>query len=189
MASGGSRRHLVALLLGVVTGLGHIYMRRRLKGVLLFYLFAAAANGVFIGRFWQGDAAPWIFNASLAAGLSTWVYGVLDLWRLTFGTDREALRVERDRLLREGLQRYLKGEDRAAKERLERALALDVDRADACVRFHMAVVSRRLGDVRGARRMLDRCEDVDEDGKWRYEVQEERTRLRAIERGERNGSG
>jgi hypothetical protein len=37
--------------------------------------------------------------------------------------------------------------------------------------------------------MLDRCEDVDEERKWRFEVQEERRKLRAIERGERNGSG
>ena len=46
--------HKVAIALSAVTGLGHIYLRRYVQGVVLFALFAAAANGVLIGALWQG---------------------------------------------------------------------------------------------------------------------------------------
>ncbi|HVY62250.1 MAG TPA: hypothetical protein VHF22_11390 [Planctomycetota bacterium] len=177
-ASGALRfRSSVAIALSAVTGLGHVYLGRYVQGVVLFALFATAANGVLLGALWQGPAARTITLASEVALVAVWVTGLASALRLTVFTDREKLRACRDERIREGLVHYLKDELRPALESFEAACACDVDRCDVDVLFHLGVIESRLGNRRRAERYFRRCLAWDPDAKWRAEVTEELARL------------
>src|SRR5437764_7927086 len=115
-----------AILLSLVTGLGHIYLGRHAQGVVLFALFAAGLNGILIGSFWQGDEAAWrIRVVSGAVAAVAFAFGTASILKLTLFTDREALRVRRDEALRRGLVHYLRDELRDADRAFREALRCD----------------------------------------------------------------
>lgn len=167
----------LALALSIVPGLGHLRLGRYGQGVAFFALFAAAANGVLIGSFWQGEeTAWWIRIASGALAALVFAVSTASIVKLSLLTDRAALARERDEALRRALVHYLRDELRDARRELERALRCDVDRRDADVLFHLGVVTKRLGEGRRARRHFAACLACDPTGKWRYEVETELAR-------------
>ena len=170
-------RSWVAIALSLVAGLGHVYLRRYVQGVLLFALFAVAANGVLLGALWEGPEARTISFASEVFLVAVWVAGFASVLRLTVFTDREKLRERRDEKIREGLVHHLKEEHLLAKICFEEACACDVDRDDVDVLFHLGVVEARLGNRRRALRYFKRCLAWDPARKWRAEVKEELARL------------
>jgi tetratricopeptide (TPR) repeat protein len=175
-----------AVLLGVVPGAGHLYLRRHVQGVVFFGLFAAALDGVLIGFLWQDPAvASRILHASATAAAIVWLLAMASVVNLAVLIDRDTIRRAREVKLREALAHYLRDEPAEAAEALEQVRALDIDANDAEVLFHLAVVRRRLGERRAARRLLKRCLAVDQEGTWRFEVEEE---LRAMVSEPRNGS-
>lgn len=182
----------MALLLSVVTGLGHFYLDHYLTGAVLFGLFATALNGIFLGFTLQAAASPEMLRAvSIFCFVVVWTFGFWHAYRLSFGTDRAALAQAKDQLLREGLIDYLRDDLEDAARKIERAAALDVDWVDPDPLFHLGVVSSRLaerraarGDVAGAklarRRALTSfrgCLSRDPARKWRAEVAEELRRM------------
>jgi hypothetical protein len=178
-AAPGARRirSWLAIALSAVAGLGHVYLRRYVQGVVLFALFATAANGVLLGALWQGPEARTISLASEVALVAVWVAGLASVLRLTVFTDREKLRERRDEKIREGLVHYLKDEYGPALASFEEACACDVDRDDVDVLFHLGVVESRLGNRRRAARYFRRCLAWDPREKWRAEVKDEMARL------------
>ncbi len=185
-------RNWVALLLSVVTGLGHFYLDHYLTGAVLFGLFATALNGIFLGFTLQATTSPEMLRAvSIFCFVVVWTFGFWHVYRLSYGTDRAALRQAKDQLLREGLIDYLRDDLEDAARKIERAVALDVDWIDPDPLFHLGVVSSRLaerrgarGDVAGARDARRRaltsfrgCLSRDPARKWRAEVAEELRRM------------
>lgn len=194
VTSAGRRppRNLVAVLLSLVSGLGHIYLEHYLLGSLLFALFVCGLNGVFLASTLQTLERPAsLFWSSLALLVTTWVGGLLHAWKLSFGTDRPGLERERVQLLRAGLLDYLRDDLEDASRKLERAVSLDVDWVDPDPLFHLGVVQVRLserhakrGDQAAARRArrlalaaFRKCAARDPAGKWRQELESEQRRL------------
>lgn len=186
-------RNWVALLLSVITGLGHFYLDHYVAGAILFGLFATALNGVFLGFTLQATSSPEVLRAvSIFAFVLVWAFGMWHAYRLSYGTDRVAMAQAKDALLREGLIDYLRDDLEDAARKIERAAALDVDWLDPDPLFHLGVVSARLADRRGARgdargskaarrRALQAFKDClvrDPIRKWRAEVADELRRMR-----------
>lgn len=186
-------RNWVALVLSVITGLGHFYLDHYVAGAVLFGLFATTLNGVFLGFTLQATSSPEVLRAvSIFAFVLVWAFGMWHAYRLSYGTDRVAMAQAKDALLREGLIDYLRDDLEDAARKIERAAALDVDWIDPDPLFHLGVVSARLAERRGARgdargskaarrKALSAFKDCltrDPMRKWRAEVDAELRRMR-----------
>lgn len=187
------RNNLLAVLLSLVSGLGHFYLEHYLLGGVLFVLFLSALNGVFLASTLHTLEHPeTVLWTSLTVLVLTWASGLLHAWRLSYGTDRPALEQERAQLLRAGLLDYLRDDLDGAARKLERAVTLDVDWVDPDPSFHLGVVQVRLSerhaqrdDQPAARRARRRalwafrtCQARDPALKWRREVEAEQRRLK-----------
>jgi hypothetical protein len=73
-----------------------------------------------------------------------------------------------DEIYSEALAAFVAGEDQKADELLKSALRLDGLDPD-CLLLR-AQVAARLGKKRRARRLLRKCRDFDEKGKWKWEI-------------------
>lgn len=185
-----------AMLLSLITGLGHIYLRHYVLGAALFALFAASLNGIALGLLLSSRpvlARALLFGSGPLAFI-VWTAGLAHAWKISYGTDRARLRGERRRLFREGLVRYLRDDLDGARDQLRRAVECDVDWEDPDALFHLGTTELRLAERRAARgetlaadrarrrglRSLAACLRRDDRLKWRAEVQLERQRAQAL---------
>jgi hypothetical protein len=182
------------MLLSLVTGWGHIYLRHYVLGAILFCLFATALNGVFLGSVIESDKslARFIFDASVPAAGAIWLFGLVHAWKISYGCDRVKLRAERTRLFRDGLTAYLRDDLDTAARALESCVDRDVDWEDSDALFHLGVVEMRRAEVfggRGERRAAERaqsrglrafkvCLAHDDRKKWRGEIAHEQARAK-----------
>lgn len=182
------------MLLSVVTGFGHVYLRHYVLGALLFAVFATALNAVFLGSVIESNKmlAHALFRAGVPLAIGTWVVGLVHAWKISYGTDRRRLREERQRLFREGLIAYVRDDLDAAARALGRVIDKDVDWEETDALFHLGVVELRRarrfeggGEARKAarsRRCAQRafrsCLARDDRKKWRGEIAHERERAR-----------
>jgi hypothetical protein len=178
------RSSALAIGLSVVSGLGHIYLGRPTAGVVYFALFAAAANGLIVAALWIGPEARTIAQVSGAALALVWLAALASAVRLSAMTDREALCLERSERLREGIVAGLRGDHRAALAAFETAARCDIDGDDADVQFHLGLAALRLGDERRAERAWRFCVHGCLEGRFRFEIERERAKLRAASGGE-----
>jgi len=182
------------MLLSLVTGLGHIYLRHYILGATLFCLFVTALNGIFLGSVIEADKAQasFIFKASVPAAVAIWVFGLFHAYKISYGCDRVKLRAERAKLFRDGLTAYLRDDLDTAARLLESCVDRDVDWEDSDALFHLGVVELRRaeelghrGERRGAERAQSRglrafrsCLAHDDRKKWRGEIAHEHARAR-----------
>jgi hypothetical protein len=183
------------MLFSIVTGLGHVYLRHYVLGAILFALFAMALNGVFLGTMIESkpQVAHALFETSVPLAVAIWVIGLVHAYRISYGTDRKRLRAERQRLFREGLIAYLRGDLDAASRALQSVAERDVDWEETDALFHLGVVelrrsavSQQRGDRRASLRQRRRglrafkaCLARDDRKKWRGEIANERERAKA----------
>jgi tetratricopeptide (TPR) repeat protein len=80
-----------------------------------------------------------------------------------------------EELYANALRAYISGEDKKADEFLSSALSLDELNADLL--FLRAVVATRLGKAKRARRLFRKCRNIDENGKWSWEIDAALSRL------------
>jgi hypothetical protein len=182
------------MLLSVVTGLGHIYLRHYVLGACLFSAFVFGLNGVFIGSVFESDKsfANFVFKASVPFTAAVWLAGLVHAYRISYGTDRAKLRAERAQLFRDGLTLYLRDDLDGAARAFESVVARDVDWEDADALFHLGVVELRRANrhaERGERRSAVRarrrglrafraCLAHDDRKKWRGEIAHEQARAK-----------
>jgi len=164
-------------------GCGHIAAGRHLKGLLLFFLFGFAADGVLYGQakaFLRPDQpTPTVCTLALLLGIGLWAYALADTVALVRRTRRVAASASvADAHVRQALVAYLANDLDAASAALRAALRLDPTDADAL--FYLGVVLARTGRPRHARRFLRRCLRWDRESKWEAEAQ---AQLRALEAG------
>jgi hypothetical protein len=182
------------MLLSLVTGLGHVYLRHYVLGAILFCLFATGLNGIFLGSVIESDKAlaGFLFKASVPFSIAVWIFGLGHAYKISYGTDRAKLRAERGQLFREGLTLYLRDDLDGAARALESVVDRDVDWEDADALFHLGVVELRRSDrhtSRGERRAAERararglrafraCLAHDDRKKWRGEIAHEQARAK-----------
>jgi hypothetical protein len=182
------------MLLSLVTGFGHIYLRHYILGAFLFSLFVAGLDGIFLGAVIESNKAfaYFIYRASVPFTIAVWAFGLVHAWHISYGTDRSKLRLERAKLFREGLTAYLRDDLDAAARCLESCVDRDVDWEDPDALFHLGVVELRRAErhaERGERRAAERarrrgarafrmCLAHDDRKKWRGEIAHEQARAR-----------
>jgi hypothetical protein len=180
------------MLLSVVTGFGHFYLRHYVLGAVLFSLFAIGLNGIFLGTVIKSDAAAAsrIYHVSIPFTCGVWLLGLIHCFKISYGTDRTRLREERARLFHDGLVAYLRDDLDAAAGALQQAVDRDVDWEGPDALFHLGVVELRRAArfaARGEKRAADRtrrrglrafrvCLAHDDRKKWRGEIAQERER-------------
>jgi hypothetical protein len=181
-----------ALLLSLVTGLGHVYLRHYVLGAFLFALFATALNGVFLGYVIESnkELGRTLVDVSVPLAVAIWIAGLAHAYKISYGTDRSRLRDERQRYFREGLLAYVRDELDTAALALQQAVERDVDWEDSDLLFHLGVVELRRAErsfLSGERRTAEHarsralrafryCLRRDEKKKWRAEIALERER-------------
>jgi len=147
-------------------------MRRPLRGVAIAGGFILALMVLLYRAFMVfgsllDDAA---FAWSLGTLVAIWLGALLDLFLETRPLS-PAAKTRRDGHFRRGVEFYLKDElDDALKEFRS---ALKLDRGDIESRLHLAMVYKRMGRTRQARRELKKCLALDHGDKWRREVTDE----------------
>ncbi len=165
----------------VLPGCGHIAAGQHAKGLLLFFLFGFAVDGVLYGRaqsFLRPEApGSAVYTIALLLGMGLWVYAVGDTVAIALRSRRIEAKAEvADSHIRQALVAYLADDLASATDFLRAALRVNPRDPDAL--FHLGVVHARAGRHRQARRALRRCLRADHDGKWDAEADAE---LRALE--------
>ena len=73
---------VIAKIIGIIPGAGHIWLKRYWTGILLFFLFANSLNAFFIGRFlWEYEGAEYIQAVALTVALFVWIFAYASLFR------------------------------------------------------------------------------------------------------------
>lgn len=172
-----SKRWCLAAL-SVWPGLPQVWLGEELLGLALAGLFAVALNLALAARFlWTEALDPtWAqFVGALAA--ATWAlslaYTLWWLWRCHPEPHRETI----DHHFRAAVELYLQGRWAESRRRLEQALALDENDADAWMQLGTLHVRTDRADE--ARVAFRQCLSVDPSAKWRWEVEEALARLGA----------
>jgi len=159
-----------ALIATIFPGLGHLIRFQNAKGLVLSVCFTMAFCGLLVGTFLYGgqtDTQPFTLLC-LVAMLVLWVVGFVDIIKAMYFVDEVALKEEKDRLYRQGLQYSLKNDLKNAKNSMEAVLKLDKFDTDAL--FQFGLIMLRMGETRRGRRFLKSSLDADIDEKWRWEI-------------------
>ena len=173
-------RHIVPVAISaLVPGFGHLVAGRPGRGVLLFFLFGFAIDGLLYSHVQsllppQEAALPPlnIRNASLALGAALWLIALADVIAIEMRKRRiESKAGEATEYIRQALVASLCDDWRAAARALHAALRINPRDADAL--FHIGAVYAASGHRRKARRALHRCIRSDHDGKWDKQAAEQ----------------
>jgi hypothetical protein len=171
------RTRLLALILALAPGWGHVYWGRQTLGLLLFTLFVvggfAALNGLILH---VGPGGSWLVRVSVLLTALVLVWNWVDILLRTAGGRARREDEERDRRLRDGMITYLRGDYPTAKSLFEACVHADPLDADALFRLGMTYV--RSGEPRRAIAWLRRARRRDTEEKWSWEVREELARLK-----------
>lgn len=162
-----------APIFALVPGLGHFYLGKHWRGLLVFTLFALGVNGAF-GAAVMGE--PLVRDLCVGAAASAWAYSVLHVSYFVRRFGREAGRERRDYHFKRGLTQYLAGRFEAAIT--EFLIVLRLDPMDVDARFHMGMAHAALGQRRKAIQAFRQCLADDFDGKWKWEIGVQLSQLR-----------
>jgi len=166
------------LILAVVPGFGHLYVGRYWRGLLVFVIFAIAANGICFAReLAPAGARETAVDLCAGAAAAIWLYSVLHVAYLSRRFERKTVAERKEYHFKRGLTQYVGGAFDEARAEFLTVLRLDPMDIDA--RFHLGMTCRALGERREAVQSLKRCLADDIDGKWRWEIE---TQLKELKR-------
>jgi len=170
-------KHLKGLILSVIPGFGHLYLGRHWRGLVVFAVFALAANGMYFAHEMAPDeTGVYVFSLCRGAAVAMIAYSLLHVAYLSRRFERKPLAERKDYHFKRGQLQYVGGAfDEAASEFLT---VLKLDPMDVDARFHLAMSYRALGRRRDAEKTFKRCLADDLDGKWRWEIKVELKALR-----------
>lgn len=172
------RSRLVAALLTLVPGWGHVYWGREVRGMFFFTAFAVAGfaflNGLFL---YLGAGRSVLIGTGGGVLLVATLWAWIDILLLTSPRRSQAYEGFRMKALQQGTLAYLQGDLAAAKAAF--ADCLRQDPADVEALFRLGVVTARAGEAREARALLRRASRLDLDEKWTWEIERELGRLGA----------
>jgi hypothetical protein len=165
-------------VLSVWPGLPQIWAGQEILGLILAALFAATLDLALVSRFlWTELFAPSLtaFFAALAA--LSWLCGLAyTLWWI-WRCHPERHRDDIDRLFREAVEHYLRGQWDDARRGFEQVLALDEADADALMQLGALFV--RTDQPALARRTFRQSHELEGGAKWRWEIAQALGRLDA----------
>ena len=154
----------------LIPGVGKMLRRKYAGGAAIVALWAALVECYAVVRVLNPSGLPLYIEPALLAG-------IVSIW--SANAVLEGLQLERARrnrlsgrietLYADALTAFASGEDAKADELLRSALHSDELNVD-CL-FLRAQVALKQGKTGRARRLLRKCRDFDEKGKWRWETQ------------------
>ena len=163
-------------MLAVVPGLGHLYLGRHWRGLLVFALFALGVNGMFGCRVLTDSVLGiWVLHLCFTAAGAAWCYSVLHVAHLGRAFASKPVQERKDYHFKRGLTQYLAGAFDAARDEFRTVLKLDPMDVDA--RFHLGMTLQALGERRKAARAFKRCLADDIHAKWKWEVRTQLAKL------------
>lgn len=159
-------RNILAVL---IPGVGKILRRKYFSGAVILILWIGALDAYVLMKNLNPSGVPlYVEPALLAALISTFAANATNEV-LHIGRQQRNLSTGRvDELYSRALAAFVAGEDRSADDLLRSALRLDELNVD-CL-FLRGQVAGRLGRNHRARRLLRKCGDFDENGKWKWEI-------------------
>lgn len=159
----------VAALLAIVPGLGHVYLGKLWRGILVFFVFSLAVNGIYFAIVTGYPVvAGGVFNCFAGAACAMFAYSILHTVYLSARKVPASIRERKEYHFRRGMVQYIAGQFQPAREEFEAVLKLDQMDIDA--RFHLGMTLAALGDKRLAAKHLKRCLSDDIHRKWEWEV-------------------
>lgn len=169
---------LLALILSLVPGWGHVYLGRERAGLCLFTLAAISLFGMLnILLVYSGEHRLLLARSAGGGAVFSLLLSVVDVLRRTSPSRLRRIDDEKARLLRGGMIAYLRNDLEGAEETFRACLRLDGQEVEALLRI--GVVTARRGAARRARRWLRRARRMDLDEKWGWEIERELEALRA----------
>ncbi len=173
-----ARSRVVALLLALIPGWGHIYWSREVLGLSIFTVFAPCFFSLVYSYFlYVGPYRDHWVQASMTLLFLVYVGSWVELFLRTRPARVRAEEEMRADGLTGGLLLYVQGDlDGAARQFLR---CLHLDPFDLEAQFRLGMVLARAGATREARRRLRRARKYDREGKWVWEIERELRRLRS----------
>ena len=162
-------QHIASTALSIaLPGMGHFLLGYWVEGFLLSLVYSIALQGFLIGVF----VSPGKFASALPVSflillVVVWL-ATQALFILKVRGEEEKDFEKRSRLFRKFMIAMLKNDLEDARRQLERIL--EADREDVDALFHLHQLLKATGDNEGAGKMLKRCRDFDEKGKWKWEL-------------------
>ncbi|MEZ6195000.1 MAG: tetratricopeptide repeat protein [Planctomycetota bacterium] len=154
------------VVLSIVPGWGHIWLRRGSTGLMIFMLFFAAINlALLTSARILPDLSPVLGRIAYATAASAFAFSVLDVLRATIWSRSRPVRERRRRILRRAIAHSIRGEDGQAQEQLEHALRIDPN--DPAAWAWLGALLERGGRTKDARRALKRARFLGAEAGWR----------------------
>jgi tetratricopeptide (TPR) repeat protein len=153
-------------------GIGHLLLRRYLKGAVLAALFAASADVFLVSAFlWHSSVTSALPMVSLGIMLLAWVYAVSDITLALKALRQKGLQEQKDALLRRAQVAWLKDEFAEAERLLREILRMDERDIEAWV--HLGKVLKACGRSEEARKCFQSALNLDGSDPWRWTLKTE----------------
>ena len=156
---------VIPIGLSLVPGWGHIWVKRPMRGLILFALFFAALNYGLLAENDPTDKKP-LIDPTLAYGIAVggFVFSIVDTTRVTLWLRSKTVQGRRSALFRKMVTHYLRNEYGQADEAVSKMLRIDPD--DAGLIFWKGMLQRDVGQRRRAMKSFKRSLATDVDDYW-----------------------
>jgi hypothetical protein len=171
MKQGEKYQHIISTALSIVLpGMGHFYLGHWIEGFALSFVYSIALQGFLRGIFVApGRLAAPLPLTCLIILAAVWI-AAQALFILKVRSEEDVDFERRDRLFKNYITAYLKHDLEESRHLLNRILDMNNEDIDAL--FHLYQLLKTTGDESGAARVVKKCRDLDEEGKWKWELEE-----------------
>ena len=163
-------RALAALVLTILfPGVGHLVLRRYLRGAVLALLFAVSAQVLLVEALvWRGMLGEPVAMLLLAVLAGVWLYGLVDVILRLRRTSAAGFQERKDDLLKQAQVAWLKDDNAISERILRQILALDDRDVEAWV--VLGEVLKSSGRADEARTCFRTALNLDGSGRWHWSL-------------------
>lgn len=163
---------VVVIATVIMPGMGHLLLRRYLKGVVLAALFAASADVFLLSVcLWHASLTSALPMVSLVISVVAWVYAVVDILPALKALRQKDLQERQDALLKRAQVAWLRNELAEAERLLREMLRMDERDIEAWV--HLGKVLKASGNPVEARRCFQSALNLDGSEPWHWTLKTE----------------
>jgi len=163
---------LVVIATVVMPGMGHLVLRRYLRGAVLAALFAASADVFVTSAFlWHASVTSGLPLASLGIMTVVWAYALADITQALKALRQKDLQERKDGLLKRAQVAWLRDEFAEAERLLREILRMDERDVEAWV--HLGKVLKTCGRNEEARKCFRSALNLDGSDPWRWTLRTE----------------
>lgn len=163
---------IVPIVLSVVPGWGHIWVRRHTRGLAIFLVFFALADIAFL--VYQTSEEPVrtdAMNVGLGLCAGIWTFAMVDIARIAIWLRSTTMRDRRTALFRKMVIHFLRGEHAQAEESIRRMLRINP--YDVPALTYLGMVRRDAGRLDEALRAFKKAMRSQPDSGWSAEIEHE----------------